>query len=1094
YCSADKAGTFFGYKTAGNLTFTDCFTTGRCEGTQDVGGFYAGADGSGTVNFTRCYTTAQVGVLTAGANLGGFIGNTANSTYRFADCYAAGEVGSLKTLPSQTGTQGGFSGDYKSGLVFTNCYYDKQTSAMREKGFGGNSYTQSTQPTTTLVGILTTGADGQTGLTEAPGTAGFKGFSSNNSGWRYRSGSYPQLTAFSDGDSALWGEDANLVQANSLASVTTIYLDTWNSGYNNRTLPTTVYDTVRDITVRFPMATMDNLTWALGVYTRLSDGSLGYRPAQTIIGSGAGAAFKRTLSVVTLGQLGGKNYVVDSAPGVEWVNALVTQGDQTARREIRLVPTCTLSPGADVVQSIGSTYDHRGVPSITTPVLTYSTAPILDTNGAMDPNTGEFDPAKAVYTFDNTYNKATNSSTRLNYADGASPLTSHRIHALLAKLAPDTLTAGTVITSSTLQGWIQNPVDNGSYLALDKKWTAQTPFVKGEDGYYYMDYVWELSDGRFIRNGKIISLKDNTHQVSITVVNTDGTPNAEAALIGASATGSSLSSTPFSNTQATFNDGTPVYLSYRLVPGSDGLPRYAVTNLSLSSGSTTTGWTTASPVESPDGTHYQLTKAAYDLFKSPDGSGYVVEKGSILRDYLLATLSGGTKVLTLNCNATQPLDNGEVLSYKDLAEDAKLQITVARVYNTFFIDPIRATPQNPYVSINSGILSGNSVGAAPAQNPGATVNAQGNYLEFKEWNTKADGTGTPYAPEQTIQNSDAKYYAVYRPLAMSLQKRLDGSTTEGGTRLSTDIGKPVGVSLALTMERPSAGLTALDITDTADAGLSLLPNTLDIYSGTNAQGTRLTQGVDYTQSLDKGTLTIHFSSDFLAQTTPWNPNFYIHYTMVPTADALLGQQGNQNTAALNYHAGDGLTSTIKAPPCVLYTYGLTIEKLGEGAALLSSTQLAGVRFTLTRADGTVLEFKPIVSGAYTGSMIPQTGGSPVLETNAQGKITLRGIGPGTYYLTETQTLPGYQLLKRPVLLVITTVDGSTGKVQATVDGRTASLANDGSSTSAILPMTIKNYPGFALPASGSFSLLGAIIAGSVLLGASALFTLRYWRH
>ncbi|MGL6293631.1 hypothetical protein, partial [Eubacterium aggregans] len=65
-----------------------------------------------------------------------------------------------------------------------------------------------------------------------------------------------------------------------------------------------------------------------------------------------------------------------------------------------------------------------------------------------------------------------------------------------------------------------------------------------------------------------------------------------------------------------------------------------------------------------------LTKAPYDLFKSPDGSEYVVEKGSILRDYLLATLTGGTKGLTLNCSAIQPLDNGEVLSYKDLAEDA----------------------------------------------------------------------------------------------------------------------------------------------------------------------------------------------------------------------------------------------------------------------------------------------------------------------------------------------------------------------------------------------------------------------------------------
>ena len=64
--------------------------------------------------------------------MGGFAGD-AGSAMAFQNCYSAGEVGSLETTTTTPSVEG-FTG---VGGTFTNCSYDKQTSAMREKGVRG---------------------------------------------------------------------------------------------------------------------------------------------------------------------------------------------------------------------------------------------------------------------------------------------------------------------------------------------------------------------------------------------------------------------------------------------------------------------------------------------------------------------------------------------------------------------------------------------------------------------------------------------------------------------------------------------------------------------------------------------------------------------------------------------------------------------------------------------------------------------------------------------------------------------------------------------------------------------------------------------
>ena len=126
-----------------------------------MGGFVAGtgsAVNSETHNyiFENCYSTAMVGMQNAASAQGGFIGQiespTTNASY--INCFSAGEVGTLTTTTEGfNNIIGGFIGQKSNvNAEFNRCYYDKQTSAMRERA----------------VGTVNTTFDGITGLTTKP--------------------------------------------------------------------------------------------------------------------------------------------------------------------------------------------------------------------------------------------------------------------------------------------------------------------------------------------------------------------------------------------------------------------------------------------------------------------------------------------------------------------------------------------------------------------------------------------------------------------------------------------------------------------------------------------------------------------------------------------------------------------------------------------------------------------------------------------------------------------------------------------------------------------------------------------------------------
>ncbi|HCC35359.1 MAG TPA: hypothetical protein DEQ02_06875, partial [Ruminococcaceae bacterium] len=294
-----QVGAFLGIIGHGTIRMNNCFATGILEGKLELGGFGSkatsnAADGvTAAKRFNSCYTTASVGMESGGTDIGGFASEVGLGSDYYTDCYAAGEVGSIDTNVSpdrqnDSKNVGGFLGTYNNSTTsyrFTNCFYDKQTTGMKQWATGSTAssganwggYTSDwlqaqTVANKDLKGVLTTDTDKSgTGLTSAPNSntasdgltnASFTGFSDNDK-WVFEKDHYPQLkvfalpTTFTNTNWMSQTELSDLVKAYSRASTATAKLETWDKGFTYDgsapapVLGKEVYDTVRDLTRKF---------------------------------------------------------------------------------------------------------------------------------------------------------------------------------------------------------------------------------------------------------------------------------------------------------------------------------------------------------------------------------------------------------------------------------------------------------------------------------------------------------------------------------------------------------------------------------------------------------------------------------------------------------------------------------------------------------------------------------------------------------------------------------------------------------------------------------------------------------------------------
>lgn len=327
---------------------------------------------------------------------------------------------------------------------------------------------------------------------------------------------------------------------------------------------------------------------------------------------------------------------------------------------------------------------------------------------------------------------------------------------------------------------------------------------------------------------------------------------------------------------------------------------------------------------------------------------------------------------------------------------------------------------------------------------------------------------------------------------------------EGGKSAEATVGDTITYQVPVTAIIPDGGLTKLGITDTMSKGLTFVmagqtaaSSDVEVYTGNDVNEQNKVDADKYTVNTSEGpddstVLNVLFTDEYIqelnaaAETDP-DPQFLFVYKAKLNEKAVAGQTGNVNEVKLiyNYTNNPNPTVDVEQKPDTdpkVYTWGIDVSKTDENGSALE-----GVVFNLYKdsADGTAMKFSS-TGNVYTYS----DSGNADLTTDAAGKIYIKGLESGTYYLKETKTVKGYVLLKDPVKIVI---DGNntTGAATGTVGDSNASITIDGSSSAAYVALTVVNNKGFDLPATGAAGTAIFAIAGiAIVAAAGALLIFR----
>lgn len=216
------------------------------------------------------------------------------------------------------------------------------------------------------------------------------------------------------------------------------------------------------------------------------------------------------------------------------------------------------------------------------------------------------------------------------------------------------------------------------------------------------------------------------------------------------------------------------------------------------------------------------------------------------------------------------------------------------------------------------------------------------------------------------------------------------------------------------------------ITDTLGEGITI-SGTPVVYGLADGAREQLANGTEYTYDASGQTLTFSFNGAQMGEDVD-NQNV-AKYTMVEiryeaylNAEAVVGGEGNSNDAYLTYSKFTGTgseTEQSEHDSATIYTYGIDLLKYGEDGV---EDTMDGVTFELYRDEGLSDKIDLSLSTDETYYYVTGTTGGSVAETVQTangGKLVIRGLEAGTYYLKETGTLTGYNLLIQPIEITIT---------------------------------------------------------------------------
>ena len=287
--------------------------------------------------------------------------------------------------------------------------------------------------------------------------------------------------------------------------------------------------------------------------------------------------------------------------------------------------------------------------------------------------------------------------------------------------------------------------------------------------------------------------------------------------------------------------------------------------------------------------------------------------------------------------------------------------------------------------------------------------------------------------------------------------------------------------------------------DTLSKGLDL-KEVLSVKVGNTTLTAKSTGANTYALAYDKSnrTLTVTLNDFYNSYKNRTGDTITVVYTATLNRDAVIGMNPNTNKAVVEYSNNPKSDGTGKSEPSIVdvHTFDFTIFKY----YLKDETQtgLANAEFELYKANeaGDAADTNAKINivdegnGVYrqaTADEAKATGfTSAKIVSDADGKVLVKGLDAGTYYLRETKAPEGYNKLLSDIEVKITATytDGKleSYKVDYKYNGNTTT-GSDIKNTTDSPEVAVENKTGAQLPSTGSKGALMVTLAGIVLFGA-----------
>ena len=365
-------------------------------------------------------------------------------------------------------------------------------------------------------------------------------------------------------------------------------------------------------------------------------------------------------------------------------------------------------------------------------------------------------------------------------------------------------------------------------------------------------------------------------------------------------------------------------------------------------------------------------------------------------------------------------------------------------------------------------------------------------------------TDTSAAPGEQDYTSVASLVSVTGDTSINMKSNYPTVVKKVNDKTADDVNIGDTVTYTLTSKVPDmTGYTSyvFNFKDTLSAGLTFKEITsVTVGSGENVQNVTAGTGDNtYTLTQDGQNITITMNNFLASNANKAGQEIKVTYTATLNKDAVTGFDPNTNKATVEYSNKPGTDDKGESEPSKVdvHTFNFTIFKYYLKGA--DKTGLANAEFELYKAneagdaadENAKINIVDEGNGVYrqaTADEAKVTGfTSAKIVSDDDGKVLVKGLDAGTYYLRETKAPEGYNKLLSDIKVEIIATYGEDGKlasykVDYTYNGTTtpgtAITTKDNSPE-----VAVENKTGAQLPSTGSKGALMVTLAGIVLFGA-----------